>query len=92
MPPERKKDPIAHWETLGFQDKHEWAAFQEFFTNYIAFNSNVMELLLSVGTLKAFPMVPVSNQAGPPEMLSEPIDSGREQDENDQTDMNEENQ
>ena len=27
IPPEKKKDPIAHWETIGFRDKQEWNVF-----------------------------------------------------------------
>ena len=49
-----------HWEKLnGFKDKAEFATFQEFLMNYIAFNSNVMETLLSISTLTHFGLVPV---------------------------------
>ena len=63
-PPEKKLSPIMHWEHLNcFKDKSEWAAFQEFLTNYIAFNSNVMETLLSISTLTHFGLVPMQNLA-----------------------------
>ena len=42
---------------LGVKDEVAWEEFKLFFTNYIAYNSNVIELLLSLATLKSFPMV-----------------------------------
>ena len=63
-PPEKKLSPIMHWEHLKcFKDKAEWTAFQEFLTNYIAYNSNVMETLLSISTLTHFGLVPMQNIA-----------------------------
>ena len=52
----KKQLPIATWESLGFKDVTAWEEFQLFFTNYIAYNSNVVELLLSLATLKSFTM------------------------------------
>ena len=54
--PTKKQPAIASWESLGVKNEVAWEEFKLFFTNYIAYNSNVIELLLSLATLKSFPM------------------------------------
>ena len=45
---------IATKEELGFTSRDSWNSFQAFLTNYLAFNSDVMELLLALASLKSF--------------------------------------
>ena len=50
------KNPTATFQELGFPDKESFMKFQEFFVKYLAFNSDVMELLLTLASLTCFKM------------------------------------
>ena len=54
-----KKGPaMMDFADLGFKDKASWTEFQSFLTKYLAFTSDIMELILSLASLKCFSMEP----------------------------------
>ena len=50
--------PIASFQELGFADQNAFNEFQNFFKSYLAYNSDIMELLLALASLGCFQLEP----------------------------------
>ena len=57
-------EPIATFKDLNFDTQGEFKEFKDFLTKYLAFSSDIMELLLALASLKCFPVEPARVQRG----------------------------
>ena len=51
----KKGETMAAFQDLGFKDKVQWAQYQTFLTKYLAYTSDIMEVILALASLKCFP-------------------------------------
>ena len=53
-----KTKPVASYQSLGFKDSTSFEEFKTFVTQYLAFNNDIMELLLTLSSLRCFDLEP----------------------------------
>lgn len=51
----KKGETMAAFQDLGFNDRAQWVHFQTFLTKYLAYTSDIMEVILALASLKCFP-------------------------------------
>ena len=53
--PLKKGEVMAAFSDLGFKERADWVFFQSFLTKYLAYTSDIMEVILALASLKCFP-------------------------------------